>query len=220
MPKYGDLKFYQPEEISKNYVILIHTFDILLGDIQEKKTNERTRILKSISERTRTELIRLLELTDTGIKVNEKYAWPARNIYELLLYTKYVLSSENNVRSFSKQVYLDEKELIEGYESLLPEVETDSSIEPIKQHLNERLHRLTAVEELPRSYKLIAEAVELQDRYTAFYKLFSKFVHPTPWLLLKGDKHVNSEPFRKIILMTAEQNALDILNSVDRAIND
>lgn len=220
MPKYDEFKLYHPEEISKNYVILIHTFDMLLGDIKDRKANERTHILKSISERTRTELIRLLELTDTGVKVNEKYAWPARNIYELYLYTKYVLSDENNLRSFSKQVVRDEKELIEGAESLLPKEEKDPSLEAAKQNLDERLSGFSEVKNLPHQYKQIAATIGLTERHTAFYKLFSKFVHPTPWLLLGSGEHVNNESFRKIMQMTAEQNSLDILKLVDRAIND
>jgi hypothetical protein len=154
------------------------------------------------------------------VNLNEKYAWPARIIYELLLYTKFVLSDENNFLSFSKQVLIDEKELIEGIESLFKEEEKTPSMRASKQSIQKRLEDYKGIRNLPRNYKEIADDVGLSKDYTAFYKLFSKFVHPSPWLLMGNEEFVHNKSFRKNILMTAEKNSLEILNSVRRVIND
>lgn len=110
----------------------------------------------------------------------EIFALAAWNTFELYLRLKHLLVSHNNCQTWREEAASD---LLEVYEGLLKldMAESDravfkAEIEEVKKHVVER--GLQPTEKLMPVRKL-ARAAHLEDEYDAYYKICSKFVHPS-----------------------------------------
>jgi hypothetical protein len=108
-------------------------------------------------------------------------AWCTRNLFEVNLVVRYVLASEDNLRTWLGQILQDEREWIEGALSF-----AGSGNDDLRQKCQ---HRLTELKRLALKHKLdfskpfrvpaLAKDTGTQEEYDALYKLLSKYVHPS-----------------------------------------
>ena len=116
---------------------------------------------------------------DTPVEI---FALAARNTFELYLRFKYLLQSNENCQTWREEAPTDQLQIYEGFLKLNPPEQMrkvfESEMERVTQHAAGRglePKRLMTVRELARATNLDAE-------YDGFYKLYSKFIHPSSFL--------------------------------------
>jgi hypothetical protein len=133
-------------------------------------------------------------------------AWCARNQFELHLTLRYVLHSRENLAKWIAQRVTDEASMIEG---ILGIVESDK--EHYAHGLRERLRAITQRgSELglkptkPIHVDTMASVIGLRADYDAFYKTYSKYVHPSSWVINASADEVERWDIRNLFLILAQ----------------
>ncbi len=110
----------------------------------------------------------------------EIVALAARSVFELFVRLKYVLKNDQNALQWRSEAAKDQMEIydailtLSGDEAAMRQI--SSEIDRVKSHATDR--------GLDQSVKImmaadVAKKVDLQDEHKAFYKLYSKLVHPS-----------------------------------------
>lgn len=134
-----------------------------------------------------------------------EFAWRTRNMFEAMLMLKHVASSEDAARSFAAQKGGDEKTIWDGI-AALGDLD-DTAVAVVKgrsQHIAAVLEKYGFDRASPWRMDRIAEAVEMKSEYDAFYKLYSKYVHPSAWTILSDPNEYDSEMFWDVFLIQAQ----------------
>lgn len=122
-----------------------------------------------------------------------------RGLLELLFWVEYVLESEENAERFLREHRVDLAELIKkaisAFEAEASEM-FDESPEGLSQLLAENGRRISVT------------GRSALDAYT--FKLSSKYIHPSSWLLTDLDSHLHSERNRKLFWMMSLRYAAHI----------
>jgi len=110
----------------------------------------------------------------------EIFALAARNTFELYLRLKYILASRNNCQTWREEAATDQLEI---YGNVLKLDLAESARATLKEEI-ERVKKHAAKRGLQPTSKLmmvrqLALAAHLQDEYDAYYKVCSKFIHPS-----------------------------------------
>jgi len=123
------------------------------------------------------------------------WAFCARNLFEIHLWSRYVQIDANNLKKWCVEAQKDKDDIINFIKRLTDscgfEAE-DRLLEQEKTHIQLLMKQHTI--EMPKSYMHISDiAKELgkKDEYDIFFKIYSKFTHPTSFL-------INSLPEEKI----------------------
>lgn len=177
------------------------------------RTNERDAVA-NIGKRAVAELERLASLYPSPI---EGVAWCTRNLFELNLVLRYILQDPKNVNVWMGQAAGDEKQIIEGLLTLA----TDST-QPALRVLKDRLLQIDEVckrhgidPERPFVMSELAKAVGRAEDYKALYKLFSKYVHPSSWLVNVPAENSRSEKTLNVFLINATLYSGDTYGRLD-----
>lgn len=117
-------------------------------------------------------------------------AWSCRNLLELAIFTKFVLSSKANADEFAADRLIDGLQIATSLKKLefhLNPQQTVSELDPVieefaKQKSDEGIKRTNY-----RLTRELAIQVGMLEEYEAVNKVCSKFVHPTAWSLLTAD---------------------------------
>lgn len=110
-----------------------------------------------------------------------------RSLYELNLRIRYVLSSDQNMQAWQAEAAVDKIQALEG----ILQLDTVSDNATQKTVVNAEIirlkgllikHNLQNVRNIPTT-KNIADTVGQTNEYKALFKLFSKLVHPSSYLV-------------------------------------
>lgn len=147
----------------------------------------------------------------------EGIAWCARNIFELNLVVRHICRSSENMNRWLGQFAGDEKQIIQGFLTL----SADSKL-PERQHLQDRLDTIDSISakhriqpSRPFNIKSLAEQEHLEDEYIGLYKLFSKYVHPSSWLVNSSTDSVQSKEYINIFLIYSQLHSGDSYSRVN-----
>jgi hypothetical protein len=130
-------------------------------------------------------------------------AWACRNLLELTVFMKYILSSEANARRFGADRLIDGVEIFTAlrelelhYDPSTPTVPLDNAIAQMRAQM--------AAENVTESGHLavgrLADQVGMAEEFRTVNRVSSKLVHPTAWSVLAVNAEVNSFPDAKDIL--------------------
>jgi hypothetical protein len=147
----------------------------------------------------------------------EVLALSARNIFELWLRLQYILASDVNCQSWREEALTDQLQVFEailtlpGADVLRPAITAE--IERVKLHgancgLAEG-HELLSTSRL-------AKATGNKSEYEAFYKLYSKIVHPSSWSV-NWPNAVSSDMYGFTLAVNLQKYAAGILQIVEDA---
>jgi len=149
---------------------------------------------------------------DTPIEV---LALSARNVFELRLRLMHILASEANCLSWRNEALTDQMQVYEAIFSLggtkKPLPEFLDEVERAKRHGGAR--GLTAGQR-PLMAGDLAKATGHKDEYDAFYRLYSKLVHPSSWLV-NWPGAVSSEMYHYTLSLNAQIYGWNILKAVN-----
>jgi len=154
--------------------------------------------------------------TSAGIETPlEVLALSARNLFELWLRLQYIVASESNCQSWRNEALTDQ---LEVYDAILKLPGSDvlkqvivAEKERVKQHGGNR--GLTEGQKLSRTAEL-ARVTENFSEYEAFYKLYSKIVHPTSWSV-NWPNAVSSDMYGFALAVNAQRYGWGILKTVE-----
>lgn len=147
----------------------------------------------------------------------EYNAITARNLLECSLLIAYIISDPSKAKEFLSQKATEELEINEGFLSLKTantSVETIRLIKDRMAHIKEiiRMHGLTSSRHWTVSY--LAQQTNNQLEYEAFFKLYSKYVHPSSWLVNSSDNEVDNPIFRNIFFLQGQLYASCIVKLI------
>lgn len=214
--KIKDIVAHMPDhQVSEHFHKLSGTVAALAREIGVRTERSNASIAyANIANRTATELSRLARLYPSEI---EGAAWCARNIFERNLVLRYISRRSENFNRWMGQFAGDEKQIIEGFLTL----SADSNL-PERKVLQDRLDAIKTITTKhniqtsgPFNIKAIADEEGLSDEYVGLYKLFSKYVHPSSWLVNASSESVQSKEYVNIFLIYAQLHAGDSCTRID-----
>ncbi len=152
----------------------------------------------------------IIDLYDFPIECT---AWIARNLFEMNLILEYSIHYPEKAKEFVLQKGSDEKEILEGIltlnsndilVSIVPLRERIGHLESIlKKYGKSNIKHFTVAE--------MARKVGMENDYNAFFKLYSKYVHPTAWLIFAEDEEKASMVHKNTFLLQAQYYSSRIL---------
>ena len=210
--------FGSPDDVAKNLDSMYARFESLALNMRtEQERNELNFVLHNLAVQTAVHLERLKGWLHDS---TELLAWSARNLFELNLLVRYVLQSEGHLHHFAGQCGKDEVQILEGVLVL-----SENALNPEAKFLQDRIKEVkkTAARhdlELknPISVFDLAKAVGVTTEYKAFFKLYSKYVHPSSWIVNGASERIHADEFRNIFLIQAQLYAGDTYQRISKAI--
>jgi len=163
-----------------------------------KETDYRVVALRGLINYTHILFDRLITNQNAPI---ESIAISARNLFECYLLIAYVIDEPSRAKEFISQKAFDELEINEGFLSLTNSSTPDISIKMIQ-------NRIDYIKELMKSAELtpsrhwnvshLAKQTNNKIEYDAFFKLYSKYVHPSSWIVNSHDYERENPIFKNI----------------------
>lgn len=126
-------------------------------------------------------------------------AWVTRSLMELLFWTEYTLETEQNAKRFFEEQRIDLAELVRKAISAF-ETEAEEMFDKTPEGLADLLD--------VKGKRVDGTKRGALDAYT--FKLCSKYMHPSSWLLVDLDNRLNSETNRKLFWMMSLRYAASI----------
>jgi len=149
----------------------------------------------------------------------EVLAVSARNTFEIWLRLLHVLASEENRQAWRDENLTDQ---LEVYDAILALETPDSPKEAKAAVLAEvdRVTQLAASRGINRRKKLmsghaLAKATGHEAEYDAFWKLYSKLVHPSSWTV-NSPSSVSAPMYRMTLTANAQVYGREILKAVEK----
>lgn len=173
--------------------------------------------LRRIAEYASKQIVRVAELYSAGI---ELHAWTARNLFEAYLICEFILRDEANAKQFVSQKATDELQINEGALGLADDPD-DPNCGPIikrNEHIRRTLAKHALPERRPWPVADLAKRTGHKSEYQAFYKLYSKYVHASAWLIFGKSEEVDTLVYHNIFLMQAQKYAALILSRAEEEI--
>ncbi len=170
--------------------------------------------LARIAEYASKQILRIAELYSAGI---ELHAWTARNIFEAYLIFEFILQDPANAMQFASQKATDELQIYEGFLGLADDPD-DPELRPIikrSEHIRRTLAKHALPESRPWSVFSLANQTGHESEYKAFFKLYSKYIHPSAWLIFGKSEEFDTLVFHNIFLMQAQKYAGLILSRAE-----
>ncbi len=200
-----------------------------LLDLSEKSSALGYRITESLARSDKTVALsnfcsyisgELKNMSDFYPTNTAGLAWSTRNLFETNLTIRHVLLSNHNFSSWLGQALRDEKDFIDGVLS----TSGDSHDADAKNSLNARLKQLHGMAQRhgleffkPFRVQDIAKGLGMLDEYTATYKLFSKYVHPSSLLVNAWHRQTPDTTWNDIFLVKAQTYTGDSVHRVMEA---
>lgn len=183
--KFGDkVIFGSTDNVSANLCRIISVLNGEVSKILHKQGNDYPLFaLRALGSYTGVLFDRLISHKDFPIEYN---AISARNLFECYLLIAYIIKDPSKAEEFLSQKAFDELEINEGFLSLKTAETSETSIKQIQD-------RMDYIRELMKNHNLVpskrwnvlhlAEQTNNKLEYAAFFKFYSKYVHPSSWIV-------------------------------------
>ena len=139
-----------------------------------------------------------------------------RNLYEINLQTRNIISSVTGLRRWHAEWITDRIQILEGVLELATLSDTSGQRKVISREID-RLKSLRDRNRLPDAgpsgAKKIAKSVGLLSEHRALFKLFSKLVHPSSYLV-NDYKNAASDEIAMILQIHAQLYAWDTFSRI------
>ena len=145
----------------------------------------------------------------------EILALATRNTFELWLRFKHVTSSDTNCKRWRDENLTDQLQI---YEAVLTLPGQPNSKETIREEMRRvtKLAKERGVKPAGKPLKAVELAREVgeQEDYAAFYKLYSKLVHPSSWSV-NSPSAVATPMYRQTLVINAQIYGWRLLHAVE-----
>ena len=162
---------------------------------------------------------RLISHQDFPIEYN---AISARNLFECYLLIAYIISKPSKAKEFLSQKAYDELQINEGFLSITTANTSEIAIKSIHdrmEYIKELMkkNRLTPSKSWNVSY--LAQKTNNETEYKAFFKLYSKYVHPSSWIVNSHNNDYENPVFKNIFILQGQHYASCITKLVSKYLN-
>lgn len=141
----------------------------------------------------------------------------ARNLFECYLLVAFILSDPTKAKEFIGQKASGELEINEGFLSLTNASTQETNIKLINDRMI-YIKDLMGKHEVPIkkhwTVRYLAERTNNKVEYEAFFKLHSKFIHPSSWIVNSFAHEYDNPIFRKIFILQGQIYGRRILKLV------
>jgi hypothetical protein len=149
---------------------------------------------------------------DTPIEV---LALSVRNIFELWLRLLHIIQSDENRQVWRNETFKDQ---LEVYNAMLT-LEGPESVKFVIRGEIQRVQQQADSRGLnpgkpPKMMRDLVKETKCKEDYDAFYKLYSKLVHPSAWFV-NMPTSVASEMYRTVLVVNAQVYGWQILKTVE-----
>lgn len=150
---------------------------------------------------------RLISHKDFPIEYN---AISARNLFECYLLIAYIISNPSKAKEFLSQKAYDELEISEGFLSLTTVNTPETTVSLIRERMDYikelmKKHEFTTSKNWNVNYLAIQTNNQLE--YKAFFKLYSKYVHPSSWVVNSHNNEYDNPVFKSIFILQGQHYA-------------
>lgn len=148
-----------------------------------------------------------------------QFAWRTRNVFEGFLLLTFTVSSISNSKIFIAQRIADERSILEGIAELKNKSVND--IEPLSDriiNLGKVLNEHGISNAKPWRIADLSKQVGLEKEYKAFYKLYSKYVHPSGWSIINETENVNDSIYWEAFILNAQLYSNYCLGTVEQLV--
>lgn len=124
----------------------------------------------------------------------------ARNLFECYLLISYIIEEPSSAKEFIGQKAYDELAINEGFLALKTPA-SEGSIKIVQERMDYIQALMESAELAPSKHWTVgylAQKTNNKIEYDAFFKLFSKYVHPSSWLVNGRDDEYDNPVFRNI----------------------
>lgn len=186
-------------ELSKQLNLIVAELDEEASKLLiNKETDYRVVALRGLSNYTHILFNRLITNQNEPI---ESVAISARNLFECYLLIAYVIDDPSKAKEFISQKAFDELEISEGFLSLTNATTPETSITMIQNRMDYIKKLMASAELTPSrhwSVSHLARQTNNKVEYDAFFKLYSKYVHPSSWIVNSHDYERDNPVFKNI----------------------
>jgi hypothetical protein len=203
-------------ELLKKLDSICDAFDTLLLLIA-RRGDEQSKVLANIAQHSLIQVVRLKKWWVD--ERSDALAWLSRNLFELDTATRFVLQSDTNLKRYVVERVRDERDILERHLKLAMDdlAEGVQSLTDRIAYLNSKVASFGLQIQPILSTQKMTALVGVSDEYESFYKFYSKYAHPSSYLVnAAGD--ANDGMTRTIIVLKAQQYALSILHLIDKAL--
>jgi hypothetical protein len=207
--KFGNKVIYRStEKIKENLHETIFQLNDKVSNLHENEELDFVVIsLRSLTNYTSILLERLTTYQQFPI---EFCAISARNLFECYLLVAFILSNPSKAKEFVGQKASEELEINEGFLSLTKPDTPEEIIKSIRD-------RMTYIKELMKKHEVpikrhwtvsyLAKQTNNKVEYEAFFKLYSKYIHPSSWIVNSQTNDYDNPVFRNIFLLQGQHYA-------------
>lgn len=220
--KYGDKDvFGSTSDINSN---LREVISILNGEVSELLRRQRNDYLlfalRALSNYTGVLFDRLISHQNLPIEYS---AISARNLFECYLLVAYIIKNPVKAEEFLSQKAYEELEINEGFLSLKTANTSEATIKQIQDRMDYirelmKNHGLTPSKNWTVSY--LAEQTNNKLEYKAFFKLYSKYVHPSSWIVNSLKDDYGNPVFKNIFLLQGQHSASSVTKLISQYLRD
>lgn len=149
----------------------------------------------------------------------EVIALSVRNVFELFLRLKYLLQSDKHLADWLNESVLDKVQI---YENALTLGKDSAHVNTIRAEI-QRIMEDAKAKGLDRASRLVSVAdaareVGLSAEYAAFFKLYSKLVHPSSYAVHSATNADKAGWVRDILVIKLQVYAASILGELEMAV--
>lgn len=174
--------------------------DAVLATIQATRERDNQSLaLFNLGRRALYEVRRVATHLEDDIT---ELAWSVRNLHEIDLILQRIADDPDAMLEWTAQMVTDEEEIAKGFLALgeiLPE-EQKALLRQRVQAVTQAAANLKLEHKRPWSMARLAMATGRADEYAVFYRLFSKFVHPSSWLVNANRDRIESYGYRNLLV--------------------
>jgi hypothetical protein len=216
--KFGDKTIYgSTDDVNKNLRTIILGLDEDVSKLILNGGHDYVLFaLRSLTSYTGVLFERLISFQDFPIEYN---AISARNLFECYLLIAYIISDPSKAEEFISQKAYEELEINEGFLSLKTANTSETSIKHIQDRMDYikqlmKNHGLTPSRHWTVSY--LAQQTNNKLEYEAFFKLYSKYVHPSSWIVNSRNNEYDNPVFKNIFLLQGQHYASCIIKLISK----
>jgi len=148
-------------------------------------------------------------------------AFCTRNVFEINLRARHILQSDGNLQQWIAEAVTDNIQVLEGVLSLR-QTASPRDVEMLEAEI-ERIRAVAQKHQVSDSRRLLsvselAKAVGQESEYRAFFRIYSKLVHPSSYLLNSSPDDLNGSFIRTTLVIHLQLYAYDLLGRIRRGL--
>ncbi len=143
-------------------------------------------------------------------------AFCARNLYEIHLQSRYVQRDEKSLQQWVAEAATDHIDILEGFLGLDPSnlVGQNDILQSEISHKKDLLKKHNLEQKRPYPISKVAADLSKKDEHKSLYKVFSKLLHPTSYLVNSSPEEIQNPEMRNLLIIHIQLYAWDIVGSI------